>query len=40
MSTLRMRSKWQKVCDKVYMHVYDKYQGAGGKCLQLTWIQK
>lgn len=21
--------QWQNVCDKVYMHVYDKYQGAG-----------
>ena len=21
--------KWQNVCDKVYMHIYDKYQGAG-----------
>lgn len=20
---------WQNVCDKVYMHIYDKYQGAG-----------
>lgn len=22
-------TQWQNVCDKVYMHVYDKYQGAG-----------
>lgn len=22
-------NQWQNVCDKVYMHVYDKYQGAG-----------
>lgn len=21
--------QWQNVCDKVYLHVYDKYQGAG-----------
>ncbi|MCK4864676.1 MAG: type I restriction endonuclease subunit R [Gammaproteobacteria bacterium] len=21
--------QWQSVCDKVYLHVYDKYQGAG-----------
>jgi len=21
--------QWQRVCDKVYLHVYDKYQGAG-----------
>jgi len=23
-------TKWQNVCDKVYLHVYDKYQGDGG----------
>jgi len=22
-------NQWQNVCDKVYLHIYDKYQGAG-----------